>query len=229
VIADHGDDAGRGFAVWERLPPSTSASGFSDHPQRMAVEYYGTAIRALLPNFLADLDHDRGAPLASVRTDARAFAAAAGADAADGPRARAAKHNGLVNAFGALAARYGVLPWSEGEALDAALRCCCWERTRLPDPASPPQSPGRTIASVRAHIKQHLGEFLRVGERGWLTKEELAAAPGAVYPRRGGGREFVFDRGRFELAACAGLSVKLALRHLAGAGLLNVQEGGRRR
>ena len=104
-----------------------------------------------------------------------------------------------------------------------------WERTRLPDPAPPPQSPGRSIAAVRGHIEAHLGEFLRVKERGSLTKEQLAAAPGAVYPRRGGGREFVFDRGRFEPAACAGLSVELAPRDLAGAGLLNVQEGGRRR
>ena len=68
-----------------------------------------------------------------------------------------------------------------------------------------------------------------MGKRGWLTKEELAAAPGAVYPCRGGSREFVFDRGRFEPAACAGLSVELAPRDLADAGLLNIQEGGRRR
>ena len=155
----------------------------------------------------------------------RAFAAAVGVDGADGPRARAAKHFGLVYAFGALAIRYGILPWTEAEALDAAVYC--WERTRLPDPASPPQSPGRSIAAVRGYIEEHLGEFLRVKERGSLTKEQLAAAPGAEYPRRGGGREFVFDLARFEHGACAGLSARLALRHLADAGLLNVQEGGK--
>ncbi len=141
------------------------------------------------------------------------------------PTARAAKHYGLVNAFGALAVRYGILPWSEAEALDAAVRC--WERTRLPDPAAPPQSPERSIAAVRGYIEAHLGGFLRVKERSSLTKEQLAAAPGAVYPRRGGGHEFVFDLARFEHGACAGLSVRLALLHLADAGLLNIQEGGK--
>jgi hypothetical protein len=66
-----------------------------------------------------------------------------------------------------------------------------------------------------------------VENRGSLTKDELAAAPGAVYPRRGGGREFVFDYGRFEHGPCAGLLVGLALLHLGDARLLNVQEGGK--
>jgi putative DNA primase/helicase len=182
-------DAGLGLGVWERLAPSMSASDFSDRRQRMAHKYNGTAIQAFLPRFLADLHRDRAALLASIHADVRAFAAAVGVDGADGPRARAAKHFGLVYAFGALAIRYGILPWTEAEALDAAVRC--WERTRLPDPAPPPQSPERSIAAVRGHIEEHLGEFLRVKELGSLTKEQLAAAPGAVYPRRGGGREFV--------------------------------------
>lgn len=218
-------DAGRGLGVWERLPPSMSASDFSDHLQRMARKYYGTAIRAFVLKFKRDLRRDGAALLASIQADVRAFAAAVGVDGADGPRARAAKHVGLVNAFGALAVRYGILPWSEAEALDAAVRC--WARMRLPDSASPPQSPERSIAAVRDYIEEHRGEFLRVRELGALTKEQLAAAPGAVYPRRGGGREFVFDPARFEHGACVGLSVRLALLHLADAGLLNTQEGGK--
>jgi hypothetical protein len=80
---------------------------------------------------------------------------------------------------------------------------------------------------VRRYIEERLPEFPEVRTLTSMTAERLAAAAGLVYPRGRGGRKFVFDRPVFENSVCAGLSPRLALRHLSAEGLLHRNSDGK--
>jgi len=150
-------DVGRGFGIFDHAP------ALSDKPDGGTRSDRGDALsRALTdaiqkhfgtagPAFVEALIANRKDSLANARQIIATFSAGM-ATGADGQVQRVAQRFGLIAAAGELAIGYGVVPWPEGAAIDAARTCFgAWRTARGTDgPAEIEQA----IAHLRATIER---------------------------------------------------------------------------
>jgi uncharacterized protein (DUF927 family) len=112
-------DAGRGLGVFDTLHGFGDGADLAEHLRLAADRQGGHAGRAFLERLTARLDDCA----ALVREARRQFVAENCPKEADGQVRRVCGRFALVAAAGELASWLGVLPWDQGEAERAAIRC----------------------------------------------------------------------------------------------------------
>jgi len=118
-LVDIPADAGAGLGLFEQLHGFPTAQALARHLCDVSARVYGVALREYLVRLTADLTG-----LSDALSEARRrWVAEHCPHDANGQVQRVAARFGLVAAAGELASAMGLLPWREGEAPDAAVRC----------------------------------------------------------------------------------------------------------
>lgn len=222
-------DAGAGLGVFQELHSFPNAGELVDHIGRATQQSaYGTAGRAFLERLTGQIE------IVSERERLRASLDAAIAEFVEGripPDApgqvrSVARHFGLVAAAGELAARLGVLPWTKGEAIEAASACFdAWLSARGGTEAAEERE---ALKHVRAFIEAHSSDRFET-----ISRSSDDGTQRVV--NRVGFRELTTDGEwvhyvlpeAFANEVCRGLNHNLAARVLARKGLL-VRDAGER-
>lgn len=118
-ILDIPADAGAGLGCFEKLHGFSSAAALADHLIEGACQVYGTPAREFIRCLLREGPDFRE----TLKSAIKRFKDGLGLTTANGQLERAAARFGLVAVAGELAAGYGVTPWPEGTATDAARAC----------------------------------------------------------------------------------------------------------
>jgi uncharacterized protein (DUF927 family) len=118
-VVDIPADAGAGLGLFENIHGFESANAFARHLGDASIWVYGAPLRAFLAKLTAQLDEAAQAAPALVKE----FVAENCPADADGQVARVASRFGLVAAAGEFGIALEVLPWAQGEARQAAVRC----------------------------------------------------------------------------------------------------------
>ncbi|WP_374483120.1 DUF927 domain-containing protein [Zoogloea sp.] len=111
-------DAEAGFGCWETLHGQPDGARFSEHLQRNAARYYGTAY----PKFVATVIEHRAEMPAQFEQLRANFEQRALSDRAGGQAIRAATRFAAVAYAGELATEWGLTGWPKGEAVLASMR-----------------------------------------------------------------------------------------------------------
>ena len=116
-------DAGKGYGLFDWAPELTSSSerdrgrAFADQLNDASQSFFGNAGPAFVEAFIAN----RSRSLNKARVAISEFVTHA--SGTDGQVQRVARVFGLLAAAGELAIEYGIVPWPQGNALQAAKRC----------------------------------------------------------------------------------------------------------
>ncbi len=211
-----------GHGLFDTLHDFSDGAALSNHLRRAVHRQHGTASRA----FLARLTSERASDEAGLRqwVDARrkAFVAEHAKDAGSQAQSVAGRF-ALVACAGELATRFGVLPWPEGEAMEAAMVCFrAWLAENGSGEAFEEQA---AIEQVRMFL-QTRGEsrFKALDLAGGGTNADSRLAidnlAGYRFLRNGKTDFFGIAREVFRKEVCKGLNVKGAIKALRKAGLL---------
>ncbi|WP_459987536.1 DUF927 domain-containing protein, partial [Komagataeibacter kakiaceti] len=227
-------DAGASMGIFEKLHGMETAGALADHLRVASRTWYGTAA----PAFLTHLTRDRSmAPDEldkAIKGMRQKFSTAFLPDGADGQVRSVAARFALVATGGELATQYGVLPWRQGEAFDAAGACFrSWLSERGGAGATEDK---QAIEQVRAFIEEH-GEsrFTNLGpgtEGEMVANENIRTNYRVGFKRRIGTPEgdqwqYLMLPEMFRKEVCKGLDAKRAARALCGAGYLLPDQSGR--
>jgi hypothetical protein len=227
-IVDIAADAGRGLGVWEKLPRSiTSPAQLSNQLREAAMSLYGTAADHYLNCLVAVVRKDKASLIAWLEKRMKGFFNAIGATEWQGVQARVARRFALVYAAGALACKYGILPWKRAVVLSAVK--ACHGRVIWPEVPVEPETPGQSIARVRDYIRRLRGDFVdprKVPSK--LTRSKIEGAPGLLLKGKDQRSEFAFSHSIFRNQVCSGADWERVWDHLSAAGLLNRHKGGKR-
>jgi putative DNA primase/helicase len=212
-------DAGAGLGLFDALHEFPSADALARHLRGATQRLYGTAIRAFLERLLASARE----LLPLVGHEQRRLLEAILPKGADGQVRRVAQRFAMVGAAGWLAARLGVVPWSESEAAHAARVCFeSWLESRGGAGSAEAM---QAIRRVRRFIEEH-GEsrFARwdhaAGDRPTVRR--------AGFHRSDGERNlFVVFPETFKEEICAGLDSRFVARLLRDRGILLPDGDGR--
>jgi putative DNA primase/helicase len=148
-------------------------------------------------------------------------------DGADGQVLRAAARFGLIAAAGELAASLGVLPWPEGEALNAAETCFkAWLEARG---TTGPIEIENGIAQVRRFLELH-GEsrFPWAGDTDSRTAPAINRCGFRKKSLDGDDTEFLVMPEAWRSEVCAGFDAKFIAKAMADRGMLRRRAGASR-
>lgn len=213
-IADIPADAGQGMGVWNVTPKGMKAKDLSDAMKAAAVRYYGTAGRAFVRRLV-----DERADVVQVADEFIAgFLDGLDLDSDDGQIHRVAKRMALVASAGEIAIRWGILPYSAGEAVAASRAIFTdWRAGRGGDANSETRD---HVAAIRRFIERHgAARFERlhgfdgggpdkvINRAGWRRADDL------------GGALYLFHNDGWA-EACAGIDPKEARKTLAARGFI---------
>lgn len=160
-------DAGAGLGIFDRLHGFAGGAELAEHLRLAADRNCGHAGRAFLERFCAR--YDEGAAL--VRRARERFTAEQCPAAADGQVKRVCGRFALAAAAGEIAIWLGVLPWDQGEAERAAVRCFQdWLRHRG---GTVPAEIVAGMRQVRLFLEQHGSSRF---EPAWLSDDHRPAA-----------------------------------------------------
>jgi len=220
-LADIPADAGRGLGLFEELHDFTDPAALADHLRQAAGQHYGHAIRGFLD---AICQADAQELSETIRNYRESFTAQACPRTADGQVKRAARRFGLVAAAGEMAISLEILPWPEGEALDAAHACFrAWLENRG---GSGAHEVGVIISQVKYFMEQH-GESRFTpwdAEKGARTINRAGfkkAVDADLIGREGHeGWEYYVLAETFGKELCAGFDKRLVIRVLREHGFL---------
>jgi uncharacterized protein (DUF927 family) len=184
-------DAGAGLGVFEDLHGAASAGEFADQLRRDAVTYYGTAGPAFLEKLVEARTKDSEKLKRVLRGMCEQFLAEHLPKDADGQVRSAALRFALIAAAGELARAYGVVPWPEGEATQAAAACFkAWLAARGSQGTAEDQE---AIDVLRLFISKHGASRFEDLDR---KAPEQTQDPYAIYPdpMGGGGSRQLFEQ-----------------------------------
>jgi uncharacterized protein (DUF927 family) len=148
-VIDIPADAGKGFGIFDTLHGFRSGAELADQLRRAGEANSGHAARA----FLKSIVDDPAATAEALRECMGTWLTANLPAQADGQVGRAASRFALVAAAGELAIALEIVPWSPGEASEAAARCfadCLAVRG-----GSGPQEITAGLRQVRAFLELH--------------------------------------------------------------------------
>lgn len=115
-VLDLPADAGSGHGVFDTLAGFPSGQALADHLKAAGAAHYGHPLRA----FMRRLIEDR--PFDGIKRFVEAYVAEVTPSGADAQVRRAAARFAVIAAGGETARRFDIVPWPEGEAIDAAKR-----------------------------------------------------------------------------------------------------------
>lgn len=206
--------AERSFGAWDNLHGLPNGAAFSDAIRRAAVTHHGHAGRAFLEKLTRD-KRDFCEYLEAFKT-----MPGLAADDGEGQIKRAAGRFALMAMAGELAIEYGITPWPEGAAIEAAaIGLQAWRSTR----GRGNDERRQVLEQVAAFIERHgdsrfsdadvLNDTMRINRAGWWRDAT-------------GGRVYLFNaEGMRE--AVKGFDLKRALDVLQEAGALPGTTGER--
>ncbi len=150
-------DAGHGMGAWEDLHGHSTASEFAKAIESASAEHYGTLGRAWIAYLIGHLSEVRNLrPL--IQQTAQTWTAGA----ESGQVVRVAERFSLIGLAGELAAQVGLVPWAEGESLQAAQTCLnTWLAMRggLGD-----REDMQAVAIIRGYVARYgASRFQRIG------------------------------------------------------------------
>ena len=118
-VVDIDADAGSDLGIFEDLHEFSDGHNFSRHLNEAAKRHYGSPLQAFLKKLTSTYDEARQAVPAFIKDFIGKYCPAD----ADGQVKRVCARFALVAAGGEFGVAYGVLPWPEGEATRASVRC----------------------------------------------------------------------------------------------------------
>jgi uncharacterized protein (DUF927 family) len=205
-----------GFGVFDKCEADFDGSALAKSIKLAATTAYGAAgpefVRRLIVESVGGED---------VRGLIETFVKATVPAGADGQVARAAQRFGLIFAAGELATTFGIVPWAEGAAREAA----AWALERWIDlrGGTEPAEARQAVETVRLFIEQH-------GEARFAAVDDADARPVAnrVGYRKGSGaqREWWVLPEVWRREICAGHNAQFVAHVLADAGMLRTQADG---
>src|SRR6266404_3257620 len=202
-LVDIPADAGAGFGVFNHAGADGDAQFLADGIKRATRSAYGTAG----PEFVRLVIAHNTEPVA-VRAMIEGFRARYVSRVADGQVLRVCDRFGLVAAAGELAREFGVVPWAEGEAIEAAGRCFNdWLDSRGGTEAGEVHA---AISQVRLFIEQYGdARFVNLGDPNRAVFNRAGW-------RRGDGddREWLIPPETWKTEVCAGFDPKMVARAL---------------
>lgn len=221
-----------GHGLFETLHGFNDGAALSNHLRRAVHRQHGTVSRA----FLARLTSARARDEAELRQwiDARrkAFVAEHAKDAGSQAQSVAGRF-ALVACAGELAARFHVVPWPEGEAMNAAAVCFkAWLAENGNGEAFEEQA---AIEQVRAFIAAHGdSRFQAIGSDGGVDmnvdgRMAVANRAGFRWLKSGGVEYFGILPTAFLSEVCKGLNARRTVDILAKAGHLILSSGGKKK
>lgn len=222
-------DGGCGLGVYQTLHSFSSGVALSDHLKAAATEVYGVAGRAFVNALSSRVAADEAALRDEVDASRQVFLKEAAVGAAVGQVQSVAKRFALAAAAGELAARWGVLPWPEGEATRSTLGCFrAWLTERGGTGAG---EHDKMLEQIRHFIALHgASRFAELEEEGgkWVLSDiDRATHNRAGYwrdhPERG--REYLVFPPVWRADVCQGFSNRDALKLLLGKELILPGDG----
>jgi putative DNA primase/helicase len=149
-LIDISADACKGFGAFDNGGANNDAKALADAIKATARSCYGTAGPEFVRQLIAD---DVGKSVDTIRAMITTFRNRYTPKNADGQVLRVCDKFGLVASAGELAREFGIVPWNEGEALDASAQCFIgWLDNRGGMEAGEVQA---AISQVRLFIEQH--------------------------------------------------------------------------
>lgn len=218
-ILDVEADAGVGLGLFEHLHGAPSGEALSRLIKGGAAQSYGMAGPIFVERLIGRLD----IVAAGVRAGIDAFVADNLPADATGQVARACRRFGLIAAAGEAAARLGILPWQEGEAIGAARKVFgAWLNVRGGAGAAEDDA---AVDQVRAFLIAH-------GMSRFQPIHDESSAP--IYNRAGFWRTDAMQRREYLIPAstwkgevCQGMDASSVARVLAARGFLGVDGAGK--
>jgi uncharacterized protein (DUF927 family) len=220
-------DAGAGFGVFQDLHDAASPGAFADQLRRAAVSYCGTAGPAFLEALARDRVKDPERLQGTLRKGREKFLASNVSDGADGQVRSAAARFALIGLAGELARAYGVVPWAEGDAMQAAEWCFrSWLVARGGVGAAEDK---QALSMVAGFIALHgSARFERLHEDPNVMPLDQRVVNRAGYVRAiGDEQEFLILAPVWRDEVCKGIDPGRAARTVHEAGFLEVASDGR--
>lgn len=211
-----------GFGLFDTLHGFEDGGALSNALRRAVHRYHGTAAVA----FLARLASERASNEAGLRQwiDERRKAFAAEHASGAGSQAQSvAGRFALVACAGELATRYGVLPWSEGEAMNAAAACFkAWLAENGGGEAFEEQAALEQVRDFLQTRGESRFKALELVNGGANADSRLAIDNLAGYRFLEGGKTAFYGIARnvFRKDVCKGSNAKTVLKVLREAGFL---------
>lgn len=214
-VVDIPADAGAGLGLFEALHGFKNGDAFARHLKSATGTVYGTPIRAFLEQLVSDVDDIK----ARVADSCKQFVAAHCPPGACGQVSRVAERFAMVAAAGELATGFGVLPWPEGQATEAAAICFkAWLQERGGDGAAEIQA---GMEQVRSFIEQN-GEsrFTPWELDGEQQDHRTINRVGFRRPNNCGGTDYFILAGQWKRQVCTGSDSKMIADELLRQGHL---------
>jgi putative DNA primase/helicase len=214
-LLDIPTDRGKGFGVFDNAGPDGDPGKLANAFKYGAISSYGTAGPEFVRRIIAEGARELGA---TVRQEIGNFVASNVPAGADGQIERAAQRLGLIAAAGELATIFGITPWQEGEAREAA----AWALERWIEGrgGTEPAEVRQAIEQIRLAIEQH-------GESRFDNLDDCEAKPvnNRLGWRRGSGpdKEWWIPPETWRKEICAGHDATMVARTLADRKMLRRQ------
>lgn len=213
-------DAGAGLGIFENIHGVKSSQIFAETLKQAALENHGHAGRAFV-GLLADPDLQPKL-IEKLKGTMKSFVDTHVPVDATGQVGRVARRFSLVAAAGELCIELGILPWHEGEAIDACRKCLeAWIEQRG---GTGNQEETKTIAQVRRFIELN-GESRFTPWVDGIENDGLGKTINRAGFRRVTNDDrteyFIFPEA-YRTEVCAGLNPTAATKILVSHGLLGV-------
>ncbi|MBM6583234.1 DUF927 domain-containing protein [Microvirga sp. BT689] len=211
-VLDLPADAGSGVGIFDASALQSEPGEVADRLKAAAARYYGVAGPEFVRRLLAEGPDEVGSLVGEMITIFEKNQIPPGAN---GQVRRAARLLGLIGAAGELATRWGIVPWQEGAAIDAAGKALAdWIAQRG----------GLGAAEIRDGIEQVRGYFAQFGESRFddVGNADARIATTRAGWRRGWGedREWLILPSVWRNEICKGRDATAIARALAEQGKL---------
>jgi putative DNA primase/helicase len=216
-MLDISADRGLGFGVFDHGGADGDASKIADGIKRAAISNYGTAGPEFVRRLLKE---DPEALARHLRTVIDNFVANNIPQGSDGQVIRAAQRLGLIGAAGEIARAFGICPWTEGAAFEAAT----WALNRWIEGRG-----GAQAAEQRQAVEQVRRYIEANGEARFESVE--GDDRGAVHNRagwksgKGDEQEWWVLPEMWKSEICSGMDATAVARFLVEAGMMKRVEG----
>ncbi|AOX17123.1 hypothetical protein A0U89_08165 [Kozakia baliensis] len=221
-----------GFGLFDALHGFEDGGALSNALRRAVHRYHGTAAVAFLARIASERASDEAGLRQWIDERRKAFAAEHASGAGSQAQSVAGRF-ALVACAGELAARYGVLPWHEGEAMNAAAACFkAWLAENGGGEAFEEQA---ALEQVSAFVAAHGDSRFQVisvdGSVEANADSRLAVSnrAGFRWLRNGAVECFGVIPTAFTQEVCKGINARRALDILAKAGHLILSKSGKRK
>lgn len=217
-------DGGKGMGVFENLHGAKSPGRFADQLKAAVQQQHGTAGHVYLECLMRDVTSDREGFCVWLKKRMASYERRAPNLGLGRFHERITKRFALVYAAGALAIKYGILPFTRVD-LHKAVQFC--HRQAIVEAlARFAKAEMSGVDVVKAFLLAHESDFLEVGTSLGSTRSDATSVPGFVMHRKSG-NEYLVPLKFFQHTICEGHNWRKVLKDLRLGGYLNLNEGGK--